>query len=86
MNDTTITGAWQLVSTNVAGNIHSATGWINGTGLAGYVMHIEFSGSSSIVVFKVPSAIAPKVREALGNIPESWPNKPIFKEWKGIAP
>lgn len=74
----------QLVSTNVPGNIHHATEWINCTGLARYVIHLESSGNNSIAVFKVPADKAPAIRKALGQIPESLANPKIWKEFQAL--
>lgn len=52
----------QLVSTNVGGNLHQASDAINRMGLARYVLTMDFSGAGTVVVFKVPSSLAPKLR------------------------
>lgn len=60
----------QLVSTNIGGNLHEASNAINKMGLAEYVLTMDFSGSGTIVVFRVSDEQAPKLRAALGTLPE----------------
>lgn len=71
----------QLISTNIGGNLHNASNALNKMGLADFVIAMDFSGSSTVVVLRVPSDIAPKIREHLGVLPEYCPNPKPEKIW-----
>ncbi len=40
---------------NIPGNMHQAAIWINKQGWAEYLMQMEFSGSTTVAVFKMPA-------------------------------
>lgn len=71
----------QLVSTNLAGNLHVATGTINAMGLADFVLSLDYSGSGTVAVFRVPDAMAPKLRAHLGVLPDYQGNPKPEREW-----
>jgi hypothetical protein len=56
----------QLISTNLGGNLHVASNTINEMGLADKVLHMQFSGSNTVVVFRVSDEEAPALREYFG--------------------
>lgn len=60
----------QLVSANIGGNLHSAVNYVNEIGLADSVICMDYSGGSTIVVFRVDDKVAPKVRAFFGTLPE----------------
>jgi hypothetical protein len=56
---------YQLISTNLGGNIHDACILLNRIALAEYVISLDFSGSATVAVLKVPAKLAPPIREYL---------------------
>jgi hypothetical protein len=72
----------QLVSTNLAGNLHDATATINAMGLADFVLALSYSGCATIAVFRVPDDVAPKLRKHLGMLPEYVENPEPEIRWK----
>lgn len=74
----------QLVSTNIAGNLHQASNWVNGTGLAEYVFLMDYSGSTTLVVFKVPGPMAPKLRKLFHTLPEHQANPRVAVDFRGL--
>lgn len=75
----------QLVSTNVASNLHQASNWVNSTGLAEFVFHMDYSGSGTVVVFKVPVRLAPKLRKLFHALPEFQPNPRVTADFRGLG-
>lgn len=71
----------QLVTTNLGGNLHVAAGTLNHMGLADYVLTMDFSGSSTTVVLRVPDAMAPELRRHLGTLPEYCANPKPELDW-----
>jgi len=72
----------QLVSRNIAGNLHAATDAINAMGLADYVLHLEGStGHYTIAVFRVPASMAPALRKHFGTLPEYQANPKPERKW-----
>lgn len=61
---------FQLVSANLAGNLHQAATSINAMGLADYLFHMDSTGHSTVVIFKVPASMAPGLRKNFGVLPE----------------
>lgn len=75
-----MTPRFQLVTTNVGGNLHAASRYINRCGLAEFVLNIDYSGSGTVIVLRVPYKKAPIIRAFFGDMPECCPNEPIFKD------
>ncbi|MEL7086849.1 MAG: hypothetical protein AAGL98_00155 [Planctomycetota bacterium] len=71
----------QLVSTNLSGNLHIAADTINKMGLADFVLTMDFSGSATVVVFRVPDSIAPELRRHIGVLEEYAANPKPEIEW-----
>lgn len=75
----------QLISTNLAGNLHVAAGTINRMGLAEFVIAMDFSGSSTIAIFRVPDSIAPELRGHLGTLSAYVDNPEPEIDWAAKA-
>lgn len=72
----------QLITHNLAGNLHDATTFINRMGLADYVLQLEGStGRYVIAVFKVPAEMAPALRKFFGVLPEYQANPKPERKW-----
>ncbi len=56
----------ELVSANMGGNLHTVRDSINKMGLADYVLLMDYSGGSTVVLFRVPKAKAKAVRKYFG--------------------
>lgn len=75
-----MTRDFQIITENVPGNQHAAAQYINESGLADYLIQLDYSGGgSSIAIFKVPAVMAPQVRRWMNVLPEHIQNKPLFK-------
>lgn len=74
----------QLITDNVPGNLHQASSTITEWGLAQYVLAMEHSGGYTITVFRVPDAIAPRIREWMRVLPEFRDNKPLVKDMQWL--
>jgi len=71
----------QLISTNLAGNLHVASDTINQMGLADFVVALDSSGHNTIAVLKVPDDVAPRIRKFLGVLPEYQANPVPKRSW-----
>jgi len=47
---------------NISGNLHAAAVWINKQGWAEYLVHMEFSTSYTVAVFKMPAHMVHMIR------------------------
>lgn len=57
---------------NICGNLHSAAVWINKQGWAEYLLQMEFSGGSTLAVFRMPAELVHDIRaKSAAYIPES---------------
>ena len=54
---------FKLHTENVPGNLHQAASSINRRGLAEFVIAMDCSGSGTVVVFKMPSAMVNRIRK-----------------------
>lgn len=71
----------QLISSNFPGNLHASSDTVNKMGLAEFVVTMDSTGHNTIVVFKVPDDIAPRVRKFLGVLPEYQANPVPKRSW-----
>lgn len=66
----------QLISTNLGGNLHVAAINLNRMGLADFVVALDYCGSGTVVVLRVPDSIAPELRAHLG-VPPAYVDNPV---------
>ena len=50
-----VAGGQMLWTENIPGNLHQAAETLNKMNVAKYVLTMEFSGSATVVVFRIPS-------------------------------